>query len=395
MIALAAVAGGIALAGVLYESGVRPGWLERFYLEWMISSDALAQRAYNAQVAGKTGEALRMFDAALRRDPASPYRWCDYGEALLAAGQEEKAAKLMRRAVELGPYVGPIRMRAVNFAYRTGNAAWALEQGKRLLAIVDVYDDAVFTAWDRMELGAERVMREGIPDARSAQGYFRRAMGRGEAADARAAWEWMRPRGYVDDRAADEYAGFLVRSREYEAAGRAWAEYAGAREPGYPEKNAVFNGGFERAPAGAVFDWRMDALRGVRAERDGSAAGEGRYSLRLAFDGSENVAFAGVSERARVTAGVYRFEARMRTEGITTDEGIGLRVVDTEAPARVDVRTEPLNGTHDWTPLEAAVRVPAGTELVEVQVVRTPSLKFDSKVSGTVWVDAVGLRRVE
>jgi hypothetical protein len=33
------------------------------------------------------------------------------------------------------------------------------------------------------------------------------------------------------------------------------------------------------------------------------------------------------------------------------------------------------------------------TRVVEVRVVRTPSLKFDNKLGGTVWIDGLVLRR--
>jgi hypothetical protein len=83
----------------------------------------------------------------------------------------------------------------------------------------------------------------------------------------------------------------------------------------------------------------------------------------------------------------------VRAEQITTDQGIGFRIVDAEEPGRLDVKTPRLSGTHDWTSIETRFIVPQQTRLVEVQVIREPSLKFDNKISGTAWVDDVRLTR--
>ena len=387
---IAAIAGGVAAAGVLYESGVRTAGLERFHLNWAISSDGLAERAYEKLLAGDAAGGLELFRLAVGRDPASPYRWCDYAEARLAAGDSEGARGCMRRGIELGPYIGPVLMRGVNFAFRTGDGAGALEYGKRLVGLTGEYDNAVFTVWERMETPAARVLEGGMPDGRAAQAYHRHLMGRGAAGEARASWEWLVRRGFADDRLADENAGFLLRVHEPDEAVRAWAAYG--REAGYPGGNAVFNGGFERASAGTVFDWRVDRVEGVSVERDRGAA-EGVWALRLNFDQSRNVRYAHVSQRAVVQAGAWRFEGRMRTEGITTDEGLGFRIYDAEAPQRLDARTERLTGTHGWTRLGARLAVGSATRVLCVQVVREPSLKFDNKLGGTAWIDAISLRR--
>ena len=390
---LAGVAGGLALAGVLYEVGVRPPWLERFNLEWRLGSDELASVAYRRLAEGNSRESLRLFELALRRDPASPYRWCDYGEALLAAGDKERAARCMARGIELGPAVAPILMRAVNFARRVGDGEGALRHGRQLLALAPEYDDAIFTAWDRMEAPTAAVLASGLPDRRSAQSYLRHAMDGPDLGRASQSWLWLKTRGYADDALADEYAGALLRRHEYAAAWQAWTSYAAPREPGYPGQNAIFNPGFEREPGGAVFDWRIDASPGVAVTRDFAIAAEGKASLRIGFDHSGNLSDSGISQRMVLPSGAYRFEARMRTQEITSDEGLGFRLFDPEDTRLLDARTRSLAGTHDWTLLSVGFEVRQATRVVEVRVVRTASLKFDNKLGGTVWIDGLVLRR--
>ena len=57
----------------------------------------------------------------------------------------------------------------------------------------------------------------------------------------------------------------------------------------------------------------------------------------------------------------------------------------------MDVNTERLVGTNDWKKVEQTITVPRDMELLHVQVVRQPSLKFDNQINGTAWIDSVRL----
>ena len=90
--------------------------------------------------------------------------------------------------------------------------------------------------------------------------------------------------------------------------------------------------------------------------------------------------------------GEYVFQAYARTRDLTTEEGIRFHIFDAESSARLDVYTEQLRGTNDWTRLETRCRVRAGTRLILVQVCRLPSWKFDNKIKGEAWLDDVTLK---
>lgn len=93
-------------------------------------------------------------------------------------------------------------------------------------------------------------------------------------------------------------------------------------------------------------------------------------------------------------AGEYVFQAYARTKDLTTDEGIRFHLFDPEGSARLDVYTEQLRGTNDWTRVETRCRVRAGTRLIRVEVCRMPSWKFDNKIKGEAWLDEVSLKAV-
>lgn len=364
-------------------------------VSWFATSEEGAAKGYERLLAGETAGAVEIFEAAVRRDAASPYRWCDLAEAELAAGEKDRARRAMGRAVDMGPRIVPVLMRAANFYYRMGEERRALPYGARILRLVEQYDGAVFGLYDRMEAGVDAVLREGLGgEARAGRAYLRHVMGRGDREGARAVWEWVSARRAGDDRTADDYVRWLLGNGEYGEAAKAWARHTAGREPGYPGENCIYNGSFEREPAGTVFDWRMAAVKGAEVVREEGGAKSGKWSLRVRFDGTENVAFGHVSQRAVVGPGEYSFEAWVRPEEVSTNEGVGLRVFDAESAGRLDVRTERFRGTTGWTRVERKFRVPEGTRLVEVRVVREPSWKFDNKIAGSVWIDEVSLKAV-
>ena len=96
-----------------------------------------------------------------------------------------------------------------------------------------------------------------------------------------------------------------------------------------------------------------------------------------------------------VQPGDYRFTAWLKTDGITTDEGVRFCLSDVESPERLHKQTEATRGTNDWREIRQDIAVPPHTNLIEVAVCRLPSLKFDNKIGGTVWIDAVSVKRVK
>ena len=114
----------------------------------------------------------------------------------------------------------------------------------------------------------------------------------------------------------------------------------------------LFNGNFEFEPTPSPFDWNLGHAQGVEVTRDCSTAGPGNCSLRISFAGTQNLDFAAASQLAFVQPGPYRLHASIRTEGLTTDQGIRFRICDAELPARLDVIFGQFKGTMPWSPVE-------------------------------------------
>ncbi len=386
-----------SLLGVLAASLPAGGgaWRGLFGNALVLPSEAITaigyERLWAGELEGPAG-AVEAFTAAVRRDPASPYRWCELGEALAESGQIERARYCFRRGAALGPGTPSVLMRVANFHFGREETRQALAYTRQVLELTPEYDQAVFGSYARLGVRLGEALAHGIPhEKRAAQAWFRQLLAGGSTGDAAEVWRWLAGSGFGETRLADEYAAFLLRARQYEEAARVWASQPGASADGYPERNLLFNGGFERAPAGETLDWRISGLEGAEAARDDAVAASGRWSLRIHFEGRANVTYQHVMQRAVAKPGPCRFQALLRTAGITTDQGIGFQIADAEDPGRLDVKTPRLLGTHDWTRIERTFVAPPQTRLLEVRVIREPSLKFDNKIGGTAWIDDVRL----
>lgn len=330
------------------------------------------------------------FEEALRRDPAYPYRWCDVGAALLAAGDTAKARECFSRGVERGPNSPPILMRAARFSLDTRDKRQALQYMSKILQMTPAYDQQIFRSYTRAAFPAEEVLHYGLPeDRRAVQSYLEYALSLPTLEHAEKSWNWAVSRSFADDRLAGRYLDTLLKHREYDKAAQAWARFAGTRRADYLNPNVLYNGDFEEELTATPLDWNTTESEHVQAARDSTVAHSGKWSLQFIFDGKANVSYNSISQLAVVRPGRYRFEAYVKTEAITTDQGLAFRIFAPESPGRLDVKTQQISGTNDWIKIENAFVVPAATKLIKLEVIRQPTWKFDDKISGTAWIDSL------
>jgi tetratricopeptide (TPR) repeat protein len=335
------------------------------------------------------------FRSVLRRAPQDPYRWADLGEAFLVAGQKEDARYCYAQVMVLAPHSAPLLLRAANFQFQTGEIRKALPITARILTLISDYDPIIFSEYTRLVDRIEDVLQYGLPnDRRAAKSWMRFLIQSGRLDDAQRTWDWVVMHGYADDALAGEYVELLVRQGHPDWAASTWTQYLGARSGDYRKSTYLFNGGFESDPAQSPFDWSLARTKGVEVARDCTTAWSGKCSLRISFAGTQNLDFAAASQVTFVRPGPYRFQAFIRTEGLTTDQGIRFRIADAEAPARLNAIFGQFTGTRSWSAVEQDVVIPPATRLLQVQAIREPSMKFDNKVGGTAWIDELKLEPI-
>ena len=315
-------------AGILSETWEQNNLeLDRILGRFFADANAPLELRARQQLAGVNGpdvhEAIALLREILQRDPQNPYRWADLGEAFLDTRQKEEARECFDQMLALAPRSAPFLLRAANFYFQVGENNQALPITAHILTLVPDYDLIIFSEYTRLVDHTEDVLQYGLPeDRRAVKSWLQYLMQAGRLDDVQRTWDWVTLRGYDDDSMAGEYAGFLVQQSHPETAVSAWAQHLGARAGDYRKSNYLFNGSFEFEPTPSPFDWNLGLIQGVEVARDCSTAGPGNCSLRISFAGTQNLDFAAASQLAFVRSGPYRFHASIRTEGLTTDQGI-------------------------------------------------------------------------
>jgi len=337
-------------------------------------------------------ETIGMFRRVLQRDPHDPRRWADLGEAFLQAGQKEDARYCYGQVLALAPQSAPFLLRVANFYFQVEENKNALPITARILRLIPDYDSIIFSDYTSFVDDSGDVLRYGLPEGRRAAKSWLQFLIKAERLDdAQRTWDWVERRGYADDALAGEFAEFLVRQGHPDSAASAWVQHLGTRLGDYRKATYLYNGDFESEPAQSPFDWNLPRTLGVEVARDCMTAWSGKCSLRIIFAGTQNLDFVAASQLTFVRPGPYRFHAFIRTEGLTTDQGIQFRISDAEAPARMDIVFGQFTGTSSWSGVEQDIVVAPETRLLQVQVIRRPSMKFDNKIGGTAWIDELKL----
>jgi hypothetical protein len=339
---------------------------------------------------------VKVFDGALQRDPGSAYRWCETGELLLRSGKAAEASKCYVRAGELAPHDVRILLDMGDFYVSAGKPKLALKAFQEILHLTgapssDILTANIFGYYEGMKVRQNHLLDEAIPDSPNAEAYLSYVEKTGDLAGARDVWEWASARGFDTDAMALHYTGFLYYRQQYELAQAAWARHFAARKDGYPESSAIFNGGMENEATSGAFDWQPENSEGFKATRDRQIRHDGEYSYRIDFTGNKNLNFRNFRQSVYARPGKYHFTGWMRTQNISSDEGIRFRLRTARDNSVFGVETPALTGTNDWTRLEADIDVPSGTPLVEVDIARRPSLRIDNQFHGTVWFDSIKL----
>jgi tetratricopeptide (TPR) repeat protein len=335
-------------------------------------------------------EAITDFRLLLQRDPNSPFSWVNLGDALAAAQSNQEAEYCFRQAVALAPHWPPILMRAVNFYFQSENPKAAFPLASQILDQVEQDDSDIFDYYSGQGKNVSDPLEYGFPrNPRPARAFLRYLIRKGNLGDSELTWRWMTAHGFADAQAVNDYVTFLLAKHRPQEASATWNDYLGPSAGDYGKSNYLFNGGFENESSGSPLDWKVQQTAGVEVSRDGTNPDSGQWSLRIRFDGKHNLTSSGVQETVILREGRYRFRARIRTEGLTTDQGILFELLPLPKASPVHWSSSTWLGTNPWSIVEMFFTVPRSGGAYLIQIARKASVKFDSLIAGTAWIDTL------
>ena len=373
--------------------------------------DALATLTHLYAAGGNSAEVVRLSEKATALSPYNAFYWADLGAAYEWSGRNDDALRAFTRAHALFPSSPEINWKLANFYVRTGKILDALRTLKEVLLEDPSKERQVFSLAANATADNQEILREMFPpSAPMLLDYLDFQIETNRMDPAAQTWATLfELKSPFDPVRALPYLDALIQHKHLDHLTEAWAALStrfpqeiAARES---KPDLITNANFAFAPLNGGFDWRVIPVQGVAVTVDTSTGVDASKSLRIDFDGTQNLDYAHVLQYVPVAPNTsYKFSAYMRAQGITTDSGprfipqdaydpATLVDVSSESanPVRFSISTENLTGTSDWTPHQLEFKTTGNTRLLIVKLARPPSHKFDNKLAGTVWIARVSL----
>lgn len=332
------------------------------------SVEALLDLATAYDGEGETARAREAFLAAQRAYPLSADVCWSYGNFLLRQGEQDAAFREIRKAVELEP--------------------------KRA--------DEAFSRALRVQPDANILLDKAVPPATAAYLPILHSLSAiGDLNNAQLVWNRLialhQP---VPMSEMVYFINELVRQARTSDAARAWTQAASImRKPPPPDPagSLLWDGGFESGYAGGGFSWRfVPETNDVQISFDRSEKHSGEQSLRILFKGHRNLSFENACHNITPEAGKqYLLSAWVRTESLTSSEGVRLQISAFTNAKNAAVATEEVHGTQPWKQIELLWVAPPGGIYGSVCVKRFMSDMPESDIQGAAWIDDVSLVPVD
>jgi len=385
----------LAIARSNFESPAAQRFCNAGFCPEQFSPEHVFEIAQKATLGDPGGE-LNDFKRALQLSPASAYRWADLAEAEFNVRDLKQSEYAISQALNAGPRSPVILMRAANLYFEMGNTDLVSRQLRKVLTdpgLSDYYETA-FLTFSRLGLPVDEILRNGVPPRREViSGLLTFWTKMHKTDEAVATWNWASPRGLADGNSMGTFFRFIIDDGQTEQAQQLWLDYARQLEPSYRTADWIYNPGFETEPLPSPFDWNIEGRQDVEAGRVQSVHYAGGSSFRIQFNGATNTAYHQTYQQLVLPPGKYDLSVMVKTEQVTSDEGVRLHIFDPPSQGKVNVWLDTVTGTQDWKRIARSFEVPPGVKLLQIEIARMSSDRFDNKIGGTTWVDDLELAK--
>lgn len=194
------------------------------------------------------------------------------------------------------------------------------------------------------------------------------------------------------------YIDQLLANGHYTEAANVWSYARAQRATNYADAlsdpNLVFNGSFEHEPLNAGFDWRHAQQPYVDLSFSNPTARSGKKALEVDFTVPQNAEYDLLYQFVPVEPNqTYELSAFFKVQGVTSDSGARLRVLDPRCQACLDVATDGPTGTTDWRRVDKQFSTGPATDMIRLSLWRPRSRSYPTEITGQLWLDDVSLVR--
>jgi hypothetical protein len=343
--------------------------------------------------------AIMNYRHALALNPRSATTWLDLATAYESEGDLPNARAALLQAKLAYPLSADVSWRYGNFLLRQDQIPQAFAEIRRAAYADPKRSAEAFSRSWRVAPDINSILNQVLPPDRD--GYLsviRELSADGQLAAALTVWQRLvsiHPALTLSD--AIPFSDLLIQKRQLSDARRVWNDalrLSNTPKNIDPPGSLLWDGGFESGVRGGAFAWTFGpSYGGVQSSIDTRQKHSGKSSLRLTFDGRHNVNFDGVCNNAEVRPETnYRLSAWIRTQTLTTDQGLRLRLNwYSDGHPGGSIETPDVQGTQPWTFIQMLWTSGKDVRYVRVCIVRNTSGKLDSQIQGSAWVDDVAL----
>ena len=341
---------------------------------------------------------IRLYQTAVRLSPFDAGYTADLAQANDWAGRTNVALPLFQRAQQLFPNSPEINWRLANFYIRSGNTTDALPALKRALSSNIIDKNQIFALSDRAGIDSVTVLDKLLPpDIPKHFAYLNFETQHSNFSASQEIWNrLLELNSPFELKEAFPLLDTLIRAHELDRASQVWSSLVSRFPDRIPSpasaNNLITNGNLQSDVLDGAFDWRVFPVSGVAVAQDATGPSVGTRSLRVEFDGTQNLYYGSVLQLVPAQPRTkYTFSAFTRSQAVTTEAGVGVQISDGYDTNKILGSTEPLIGTTPWSEQSFSFETPSDTRLLIVRIVRSPSQKLDNKIAGAFWLSRVSL----
>jgi tetratricopeptide (TPR) repeat protein len=345
-----------------------------------------------------TERAIDSLRRAVTLDPYSAEALLDLANAYDGEGDTKKAGETFLAANRVYPLSADVCWSYGNFLLRQGQHAEAFREIRKAVELEPRRASEAFSVAMRVQPDANALLDQAVPANAAVYLPILHSLSAGGDLDT-ARLVWDRLVGLNQKVPLGDMVPFfdeLIHQRRATEAAQLWQQAVSIMQnppPADPEGSLIWDGGFESGYAGGGFAWHfVPATRDVQISIDRAEKHSGERSLRILFNGRQNLNFEDACH-AIIPAPNQRYllSAWIRTQQLTSSEGVRLQIFVFTPTANQSVTTEEVHGTQEWKQIQLEWTAPEGASFGSVCVKRNMSDQHGANIGGAAWIDDVAL----
>jgi tetratricopeptide (TPR) repeat protein len=342
-----------------------------------------------------TTKAIAHYQESIRRSPLQAGVWIDLSKAYRTNGQAAESEHSLERAVKLSPNNPDLMWEAGTYWLINNEQDKAVDALKRYILLEPSRQNVVYDLCWRLQIGNSYILKNLLPDSYEYRAqYLSYLISTQHPAEAEEAWKTIDINS-LDKDLFIKYVNFLIASGLYDDAWMIWKTATDRMEEieQHDETSLVWDPGFELEMLNGGFGWTIRETEGVNVFIDYSIHMSGKRSIGVSFDGRHNPDITIAQQVIRTNpSSKYSLRGYVKTASLTTTNGIFLNVLGHNCSG-LNKRSEVVSGTSFWKELAVDFDTPADCRAITIAIRREKSDKFDNKIEGTAWIDAITVKQ--